>query len=62
MAAKKGKSTEPGLRKKMHAMQTTVLAGKASMLPTTKGEKKMPTKKAASSRYTTDKNYGKGKK
>lgn len=61
MAAKKGKSAEPGLRKKMHAMQTTVLAGKPSMVPTTKGEKKMPAKKAASSMYTTDK-HGKRKK
>lgn len=61
MAAKKGKSAESGLRKKMHAMQTTILAGKSSMVPTTKGEKKMPAKKAASSMYTTDK-HGKRKK
>jgi hypothetical protein len=45
----------------MHAMQTTVLAGKPTTLPTIKGEKKMPAKKAASSMFTTDK-HGKRKK
>jgi hypothetical protein len=62
MAAKKSKSAEPALRKKMHAMQTTVLLGKPSTIPTFDGTRKSPAKKAASSRYTTDKNYGKGKK
>lgn len=61
MAAKKGKSAEPALRKKMHAMQATILAGKPTTVPTIKGEKKMPAKKATSSMYTTDK-HGKRKK
>lgn len=61
MAAKKGKSSEPALRKKMHAMQSTILSGKPTTVPTIKGEKKMPAKKAASSMYTTDK-HGKRKK
>jgi hypothetical protein len=61
MAAKKGKSAEPALRKKQHAMQVTILSGKPTTLPTMDGTKKMPTKKATSSMFTTDK-HGKRKK
>jgi len=55
MAAKKGKSAEPALRKHQHAMQTTILSGKATMTPSFNGGKAAPKKKAASSAYTTDK-------
>lgn len=55
MAMKKSKSTEAAQRKKQHAMQTTILAGKPTTLPSFKGEKKAPTKKAASSMYSSKK-------